>query len=365
MISFALEEEELLVRDTAHGFARDTLRPRTRVHEGQGVGAEVARQYRELGFPTIGLPQEWGGSGGGWLTKVVALEELAWGDASCVLALDTIGPLTPLLSELNGEPRAALADTLKRGEACVGYFWDRDRALPSEAGRFSGTIPYLPLRQLDWLVFRQENRLALIPGTTARLRPVAAGALSAAGGSEVELTAARPVWSRQDRALAEELWARLRLFASGLLLGLARAAHEYALQYACERVVFGKPVAQHQAPAFQLAEMRIGVEAARAALWRAAHAIDQRESEAPLCCAFAYLEAADLALGVTRDAVQLLGGHGFLRDHPVEKWMREARAISLLWGGRDAAADHAACLLAESWHPTTASSEEAGERRER
>mgnify|MGYP005842715035 CR=1 FL=1 len=364
MISFALEEEQRLAQDTARAFARDTLRPRARIWEAQGVSEDVARQYHALGFAWIEFPPQCGGSGAGLLTKVVALEELGWGDASCVLALDTAGPLAALLELLPAAARADLAAARERPPASVGYFWDRDGSLSCDAGRFSGTIPYLPVRELGWLVLRHGSALALIAGNACTQKPVGAGALSAAGASEAHLSGAEPVWWREDAALADSLWARLRLFASALLVGLARAAHEYALQYACERVVFGKPVAHHQAPAFQLAEMRIGLEAARAVLWRAAHALDRGEGDATLWAAFAYLEAADLALAVTRDAVQLLGGHGFLRDHLVEKWMREARALSLLWGGRDAAADDAASLLETNWANIASPKGEAAERRE-
>lgn len=153
-----------------------------------------------------------------------------------------------------------------------------------------------------------------------------------------------------------------------MLVGVARAAHEYALRYACDRVVFGRPVAQHQAPAFTLADMRMAIEAARLATWSAACALDDGNNDAPVRAADAYLEAAECALFCTREAVQLLGGHGFLRDHPVERWMRDARVLALLCGGRDAAAEDLATwqdvAILESAHRAPERTSAAGKEQE-
>jgi alkylation response protein AidB-like acyl-CoA dehydrogenase len=91
------------------------------------------------------------------------------------------------------------------------------------------------------------------------------------------------------------------------------------------------------------------IEAARLATWCAAKRLEERKPGSLATAAYAYLEAVECALFCTREAVQLLGGHGFLRDHPVEKWMRDARALSLLCGGRDSAADDVNVWGAAKW----------------
>jgi len=149
----------------------------------------------------------------------------------------------------------------------------------------------------------------------------------------------------EDAAQLTRGVARTRCYAAALVVGIARAAMEYAARYTQERVVFGKPIAHHQAPAFLLADMRTGIEAAHLALWRAATLVERDDPTAPAAAAGAFGEAADQVLFVTREAVQLLGGHGFITDHPVEKWMRDARTLALLWGGRDAALDAAGDAL--------------------
>jgi alkylation response protein AidB-like acyl-CoA dehydrogenase len=114
-------------------------------------------------------------------------------------------------------------------------------------------------------------------------------------------------------------------------VGLARAAYEYALHYAQERIQFGKPIVQHQAIAFMLADMATDIDAARLLAWRAAWLADQGRpctKEASMAKAF----AADVAMRVTTDAVQVLGGYGYMRDYPVEKWMRDAKIMQIYEG---------------------------------
>ena len=120
------------------------------------------------------------------------------------------------------------------------------------------------------------------------------------------------------------------LVAAGAV-GIARAAYEYALDYARKRKAFGSPIAKKQAIAFMLADMKTKVEAARLLTWRAASMNDHglpMNKEASM----AKLFAADMAMEVTTDAVQILGGAGYMKDEPVEKWMRDAK-IFQIWEG--------------------------------
>src|SRR5207249_8927579 len=170
--------------------------------------------------------------------------------------------------------------------------------------------------------------------------------LEAAGASRLVLEDV-PVAATIDdpRALARAR-ARIRTEIAALLVGAARGAHRYALRYATERTAFGRPIAHHQALAFLIADLATAVDAARLAVWRAAAGLDRGESaEWEAACALA--EAAEQALLVGPSAVQILGGHGFMKDHPVEKWMRDIRTLAGLAGGRDAAEVAAAALAPE------------------
>jgi alkylation response protein AidB-like acyl-CoA dehydrogenase len=114
-------------------------------------------------------------------------------------------------------------------------------------------------------------------------------------------------------------------------VGVARAAYEYALDYARQRVQFGKPVVAKQAIRFLLADMATEIEAARLLTWRAAWLADQGlPCNVPASMAKAY--AADMAMRATTDAVQVLGGYGAMRDYPVEKWMRDAKILQIVEG---------------------------------
>ena len=115
-------------------------------------------------------------------------------------------------------------------------------------------------------------------------------------------------------------------------LGVARAAFEFAVEYAKERVQFGKPIIQHQAIGFMLAQMAMEIDAARFLVWRAGwmmrNGVPFRRAEGSM----SKLYAGDLAMKVTTQAVQVLGGYGYMRDYPVEKWMRDAKIFQIFEG---------------------------------
>jgi acyl-CoA dehydrogenase len=114
-------------------------------------------------------------------------------------------------------------------------------------------------------------------------------------------------------------------------VGIARAAFEYARDYARERVQFGKPIAAQQAIAFKLADMATEIDAARLLVWRASWMARNggfSHAEGSMC----KLKAGEVATRVTDEAIQILGGYGFIRDFPVEKWHRDAKIYSLFEG---------------------------------
>jgi len=118
-------------------------------------------------------------------------------------------------------------------------------------------------------------------------------------------------------------------------LGLAEGAYEYAMTYAQERRQFSRPIADFQAVRFMLADMKIGIEAARSLIWRIAVMIDQnqgtkKEQETMVCIAKCF--ASDIALRVTTDAVQILGAYGYMKDYPVERMMRDAKSTQIIDG---------------------------------
>jgi alkylation response protein AidB-like acyl-CoA dehydrogenase len=127
---------------------------------------------------------------------------------------------------------------------------------------------------------------------------------------------------------------RSRVTLAASATGLARAALEYATAYAKEREQFGKPIGQHQAVAFRLADMALRVDASRLLTWRAAQMVD-RGQRATTEAAMAKLHASETAMWCTWAAVQTLGGWGYSREYPVEKWMRDAKLEEIEEGTSD------------------------------
>jgi alkylation response protein AidB-like acyl-CoA dehydrogenase len=123
-----------------------------------------------------------------------------------------------------------------------------------------------------------------------------------------------------------------RIALAAMAVGVSKAAFEYSRDYAKDREVFGVKVAQKQAIAFMLAEMATEIEAIRLLVWEAAWMLDQGKPDASKQAYLAMTGAADMAMMVTDRAVQILGGHGYIREHPVEMWMRNGRGFATFNG---------------------------------
>ncbi len=119
---------------------------------------------------------------------------------------------------------------------------------------------------------------------------------------------------------------------AAMAVGVARAAFEFARDYAVHRVQFGRPIGQHQAIAFMLADMAAAVDAARLLTWRAAwmarNQVPMRQAEGSM----SKLVAGETAVRVTEQAIQILGGNGYTRDYPVERWHRDAKIFTIFEG---------------------------------
>ena len=130
----------------------------------------------------------------------------------------------------------------------------------------------------------------------------------------------------------DSILASMRIAQAASALGVARAAFEYSRDYAKEREAFGAKIAQKQAVAFMLAEMRTELEAIRLLTWDAAWKLDTAKADACMDAYLASVGAMDMAMMVTDRAVQILGGHGYIREHPVEMWMRNGRGFAMFTG---------------------------------
>lgn len=333
------------------------------------MAAEVRAAWEQIGLSGLEWPASLGGAGLGPLARVLVNEELGAADAGAALALDGLGPCVGALLELGGEGLLReIAATRAGGEGARGVVVVADR-MPDAAGAddpratgrrapvdrpsatgpwlsadgLGGTVPWVPTDALDLLVVLSDGD-AVVATEGFVLEPLPGSGLRAAGAAAVRLEGVRGARRFGDPYAVGRALARPRLYTASLLLGVLRHACDFSRAYALERRAFGRPIAHHQALAFLLVDMQAALDGARLlvqeAAWRA-------ECGAPFEgeSAAAFAETIEAARTIGPAGVQVLGGHGFMRDYPVEKLMREARALGLLLGGEDAAHEDAGRAL--------------------
>ena len=367
MASFELSEDQRIIRDTVAGFAREQIRPAARPADETGTIPEaLVSKAWELGLVRGAIPSAFGGYDDerSAVTGAIVSEELAYGDLG--IALHILAPRLvafPVLEMGTDEQRkrclpAFGCDRFAAGTAAlVEPRFDFDVSDMSTVARrdrsgwlLNGQKCYVPLAResaqiLVYAAIEGQTGLTGVsgfivgrdtPGLTISEREKNMGIKALATyemtlkdrhiGAEARLGGESGGKTNVTRLMSE---ARVALAAAGV--GVMRAAFEYARDYAKERKAFGVPIATKQAIAFMLAEMATEVDASRLLVWQAASRLDKGEDglkESYLTKN--YVAAA--ALKVTDNAVQVLCGHGYIREHPVEMWLRNARGLSSFEG---------------------------------
>jgi alkylation response protein AidB-like acyl-CoA dehydrogenase len=351
MFDLDRSDELALVVETARKLAETELTPHLREAErARGVSPELRAAWDEVGLASLELPEACDGAGLGCLARVLVNEELAAGDAGATLALDPYGPAMTTLLEVGG--MAALGQGLEavRGGAGRALFVAaQDARIELRPDSIDVDAP--------WVCAEEARAVVVLHGTEALLidraltfEAVRGAGLRAAGAAHL-LVRGAPIAGRWSSARgAARALARARLYYASLLLGVMRAACEFSTGYAQQRVAFGKPIGHHQALAFLITDMRISLDAARLVVHEAAWRVD-RGLPCSVEAASAWAECIEASRQIGPAGVQILGGHGFMADYPVEKHMREARALGLLCGGFDASVETAGRALVESPAP--------------
>lgn len=359
MYSFDMTSEQKMLVDTVHRYAEKQLRAVYReAEETAQAPAKVVKTGWELGLLPAAIDAAYGGFGEySALTSALYLEELGWGDVGISLHLLTPG-LFALPVALFGDeeqknawlPRFTEADFPRASAALTEPVYQFDpNNLATTAERegdsytLRGVKTYVPLAADAevFLVYAQEkNRTQafIVPAQTAGVEVgervvqmgVRAVPVYTVNFKEVVIPAANRLGGARGIRLSRLLTVS-RISAAALAVGQARAAYEYALKYAKEREAFGEPIAHRQSIAFMLANMAIEIEAVRLQVWEAAWRYDNREDASKV--AMLAKQAADkMVMEVTDNAVQVLGGHGYIREHPVELWFRNGRGF-VTWDG--------------------------------
>lgn len=335
-------EEQLALKDTLKDFATSVLRPAMRDNESAGrTSDEIVRQIYEIG---VAAPVDEAYGGGGTfdaLTYCIAAEELAWGDpgaahhalgmGQAALVIEAAGTdeqkseYLPRLAEAPAKTFVALGEKVATGDL-------ESLATEVKGDRVEG-LKYGVVEAADALfgvvVGRNDEGLAaaIVDDEAYEIvKPEWKLGLEAAPTYVVNFDGSGKPLAQGARLEQALLWSKLGTGA--IAVGCARASLEYASQYATEREAFGKPIGAFQGISFKIADMAIEVDAARLAVWRAAWKLDR--GDATLAdVAEAVGQALQAAVLCGDDGVQILGGHGYIKDHPVEKWFRDAVTLSV------------------------------------
>jgi len=356
MISFEPTEEQQLVRDTVASFAREQIRPAAREADESGhVPEGLVQQAWELGLIQNVIPEAFGGYGDtrSAITSALVCEELGWADLS--IALHILAPRLAVYPVIELGTDAQRQDVLPAytgaqfaaGSAALmepRFNFDLNELTTTATRRnghlvLNGTKCYVPLAaeaQHTLVYARGDNGLSAFivprgtPGCSVGEREQNMG-LKALATYEIQLDNCTVPAAAEVRGDFTPLFNRSRLALAALAVGVARAAFEYARDYAKDRRAFGVAIGRKQAIAFMLAEMAIEIDATRLLTWEAAWKIDRGEDATREAC-LARNYAANMVLKVTDNAVQVLGGHGYIRDHLVELFLRNGRGFGVFEG---------------------------------
>jgi acyl-CoA dehydrogenase len=381
MISFELTDEQREIRDWVHDFAEREIRPVAHEYdEKEEFPWPVVKKAAEVGLYTVDFLQQSFADPTGIMSALVA-EELTWGCAGIALAIQgTQLPVAAIFSQGTPEQIATwipacygTPDKLALGAFCVTE--------PDAGSDVSSMKTRAVKKNGDWVIngqkvfitnggiadvhvvvavvepglgTRGQASFVVPPGTpglkqgkkekkmgirashTAEVlfEDVKVPADCLLGGQEkLDAKIARARSGEHSRSsVALKTFELSRPIVGAQALGIARAAFEFALQYARERKQFGRPIIENEAIAFMLADMATEIEATRALIWRALwegrSGGEFKKAEGSM----AKLKAGEVAVRVTEQAIQICGGYGYIRDFPVEKWHRDAKIYTLFEG---------------------------------
>ncbi len=361
MYSFEPNEEQQMLMDAVGKFAENDLRPAAHeAEESCEFPSKVITKGWELGLLQASIPEAYGGFGDhSAVTGALAVEEMAFGDLAGALAVLTPSLFAiPVLLAGSEEQKKQYLSRIIEGAwspytaALIEYRFDFDPKSLKTGAKPKGK-EYILSGEKAFVPYANEAEEILIyadlgGATQGFIVPRNAPGLSISGERErlmglnalplyrVKLDDVKvPLSNRLGGASGhdfESILASMRIASASAAVGVAKASFEYAKNYAKEREAFGVKIAQKQAIAFMLAEMATEIEAIRLLIWEAAWMLDNAREDAARQAYLAFTGAADMVMMVTDRGVQILGGHGYIREHPVEMWMRNGRGFAMLAG---------------------------------
>jgi alkylation response protein AidB-like acyl-CoA dehydrogenase len=357
-----LSPEQELFAETVTRVAEERIAPiGARMEEDNKFPHDLIDLYRELGWLSLMTPEKYGGAGAGSTEWVILAENIARVNAAAAQMFENFGPAIPLRFLGTPEQQDRLFPLLEHRIGCFA-------ATEPEAGSDLGAVRTHAVDKGGSYLINGEkcfitngsaaNFFALVasvePGSGwSGLRLFMVDALESPGVSvireeekmglrgsslaalsfeNVEVPAENMIGGETGLRAAQQLLDFARPNVAGMACGLARGAMEYALAYTLERRAFGRPVYEFQGVSFPIADMAIRIEAGRELAYKAAAEVDAGGPRASELASMAKVFCTDTAMAVTTDAVQCLGGHGYLKAHPVERMMRDAKVMQIYIG---------------------------------
>ncbi len=365
MVNFQLDEMQEMLRELAHDFAVDEIRPNAEHWDANSqYPKEAIQAAHEMGLLNLHIPEDYGGPGLGTFEEVLVNEELAWGDPGfATAAYATSLACAPIITGATEEQKQKWLRKVSEDGALASY-----GVTEPGAGSDLAACKTTAIRDGDEYVINGSKMFITGAGYAdfffilAKTDPDAgykgmSGFIVEAGAEGFTLgkketnmgqrcSDTRAITFDNVRVPVENLiggsesggWMNAmnafdvsRPNIAAHATGLARAAYEHALQYSNERHSFGKPLHKHQAIQFMLADMKTKIEASRLLTWKSAYESDNeiRNTES---AAHAKRFSADAAMQLTTDAVQIFGGYGYSEEYPVARLMRGAKVMQIYEG---------------------------------
>lgn len=364
MIGFSLTEEQKALQEMAREFAEKEMKPNAAKYDkGEEFSEDVMQKAFKAGFLSIKVPEEYGGVGLSDLDTVIISEELAAGCAGMYTTM-MVNSLahTPIILFGNDEQKKrfltpqtekmsfaafcltereagsdASAQKTKAEKVGSEYIINGSKCFISNGGIaslyvvFANSRPDRGIRGLSAFVVPRETPGVIIGKEEDKMGHRASNTVELIF-EDVRIPAENLLGKEgMGFIIAMKTLDKTRAPVGAVGVGVARAAMEYAVEYARTRVQFGKPIALFQHTSFQIAQMATEINAARWLVWNAAWLHDEglpsgKESS------MAKFYGSDVAMKITTDALQILGGYGYMKDYPMEKLMRDAKLLQIYEG---------------------------------
>jgi butyryl-CoA dehydrogenase len=365
MLDFLLTEDQKMIRDACREIAEEHIKPVRAAYDENGTFPwDIVEVLRQADIFGVYIPEEYGGFGGGVLEMAIAIEELSRGCGGIALAFGAtaLGTYPILLFGRDEQKRTFLPD-IAAGRKLAAFGLTEANAGSDAAGIETTAIrdgdSYILNGTKQWITNGGEASVYTVIAITDRLKGARGasafivekgtpgftfGAIESKMG--IRASATRELVFQDCRIPRENILGRegmgfivamktLEKSRPGIgaqAIGIAQGAFEAALAFVKDRRQFGKPVSSFQGVQFMLADMATRIEASRALVYATARMMDAGIKNVGMAAAMSKLTASDMAMQVTTDAVQLMGGSGYMKEYPVEKMMRDAKITQIYEG---------------------------------